>query len=282
VGYKQLWEIRDILLEEGESSPLFYLIKPQVYLALGRCYLQAGEPEKAIELWSSPDRYVIPAVSSSLDFLHLLFSKFSPIVRESSLFTKSKVNLDNCKFSSIESFFFPRGREYPDIYIIYGNHCDSEQKSLYENVIEGILSTDTLITYPEAKIKVMKDEEAKDEDLKKANLLLIGSLNDNSLIERIKDSLPIKLGDKFVEIKGRRYEGEDISLIMNLPSPFNKEKEILIIWSTNPAVFSKEMKISFELPLNYLIFPKGFSLKEEDILEAGFFYEHPDGKFEAF
>ena len=282
VGYKQLWEIRDILLEEGESSPLFYLIKPQVYLALSRCYLQAGEPEKAIELWSSPDRYVIPTVSSSLDFLHLLFSKFSPIVRESSLFTKSKGNLDNCRFSSIEGFFFPRGREYPDIHIIYGNHCNSEQKSLYENVIKEILSTDTLITYPEGKIKVMKDEEAKDEDLKKANLLLIGSLNDNSLIERIRDSLPIKLGDKFVEIKGRRYEGEDISLIMNVPSPFNKEKEILIIWSTNPAVFSKEMKISFELPLNYLIYRKGFSLKEEDILEAGFFYEHPNGKFEAF
>ncbi|MBC7329744.1 tetratricopeptide repeat protein [bacterium] len=281
LGYKQLWEIKDLLLED-EGSFLPYLMKTQVYLALSRCYLQIGELEKAVELWSSGIPYVIPNVSPSIDFLHLLSSKFSPIVQQSNIFSKYGGNIDKCSFASIESFFFPKGRDYPEVYVIYGTHRDSQWKSFYESVVKEMISSDTFITYPEDKIKVMKDEEATDEDLKKANLLLIGSLSDNSVIEKIRDSLPIKLGDKFVEIRERRYEGDAIFLIMNVPSPFNKEKQVLIIWSTNPAISSKQMKGLFGWPLNYVISKGGFPSKEESILEAGFFYECPDGKLEAF
>ncbi|MGB9797487.1 MAG: tetratricopeptide repeat protein [bacterium] len=282
IGYALLWNIRDILLDE-ENVPLFFPgAKASAFLALGRCYLQLGEPQKAVEIWQTAGRS-ISSYSPLRRVFEILLERFAHIALQSSLPSKVEKNLDKCSFSSIGSFFYPRGKEYPEIYIIYGTHCSDEQKESYEKFIQNLLSSNSLLTFPKNKLKSLKDEEAREEELGKGNILLIGSLNDNSIIEKVRESLPIRIGQDFVEINGRKYEGKDISVILNFPNPFNKDKDALLIWSNNPSTFPKQFEVLLDFPLQYLIFKGDFTLlREEDILEGGFFYEHPNRVYEAF
>ncbi|MBC7328181.1 tetratricopeptide repeat protein [bacterium] len=282
IGYRQLWSIRDVLLSEELETALYRdELKAPLYLALSRCYIQVGDKEKAIELWTEPIRTTNRSTIYKL--FPILREKFAPILRKSSLRPRGEEALEDCKFSSIDSFFFPKGREYPDIWLIYGTSNSDAQAELYEKFLQNLLSADIFLTFPKDKIKVVKDKDVKEEDLSKANLLLVGSAADNALIERVKNSLPIKLGDKFVEIRERKYEGSDICVIMDVPNPFNKDKAVLVIWSTDPLAFSKPFGIPLDVPINYLIFRGDFSsLKDDAVLEGGFFFQRPDRTYEAF
>lgn len=281
IGYNQLWSFRDIFLGDDVRRALEPPLLALLHLALSRCYLQVGDFQKAIELWSQPGigTSIPPSLSKSLA---LLEGKFAPILMKSSLRSVGEKALEKCRFTSMDSFFLPKGREYPEIYIIYGTNCPDAQRELYEKIIKELVNSDFFLTFPSDKVKVLKDKEAEEQDLSEVNLLLIGSPSHNSLLEKAKASLPLKLGEKSVVVKDRRYEGDDICLAMSVPNPFNKEKEALIIWSANPSSFSGFDNSFLDMPLGYIIFQKGFSIEDKNILEAGFFYEHPDRTYEPF
>lgn len=281
IGYKQLWSLRDVLLSEDAQATLWSDVFAPLYLALSRCYLQVGDKGKAIELWSQTIK-VRSSGSIFLKVFSILHNKFAPILVESSLPSGGEKALDYCRFSEIDNFFSPKGREYPQVVLVYGTSGSSAQKELYEKVLQNLVSSDLLLTFPQDKLKVVKDVDAKEEDLKKANLLLLGSASDNAIIEKVKATLPIKLGNKLVEIRDRKYEGEDLFVVMSVPNPLNKDKEAIIIWSANPSSFPGSIDSLFQMPFGYMIFAKGFSLEEDNILEAGFFYESPDRTYEPF
>lgn len=88
------------------------------------------------------------------------------------------------------------------------------------------------------EIKVVKYSDLT-EDLKKKNLIIIGTPEENPLIKEINKSLPIKFNDNFKAFEGNEYidinpdYGKDVSSIQILQSTFNKESGIMIITSTN-------------------------------------------------
>jgi len=77
------------------------------------------------------------------------------------------------------------------------------------------------------------DTEVKEEDLKK-NLILIGNIKSNVIIDRINTGLPIYYtGDKefsiFSKATSKNYTDPRVGLILKIKNPFNPDKKILVI-----------------------------------------------------
>jgi hypothetical protein len=87
----------------------------------------------------------------------------------------------------------------------------------------------TEISFPIYKLDIEIDES----DLKD-NLILLGNIKTNSIIDKINEKLPIKFdteGREFLvsTITERKYSDPRIGLIAKIPNPFNGDKQILVI-----------------------------------------------------
>jgi poly(3-hydroxybutyrate) depolymerase len=75
---------------------------------------------------------------------------------------------------------------------------------------------------------VKTDAEVTEADLRQCNLVLFGTPDTNSVLGRMTDKLPIKIGDHRYEVNGKVYAGEDLGLVMCYPNPLNPERTALI------------------------------------------------------
>jgi len=76
--------------------------------------------------------------------------------------------------------------------------------------------------------RIALDSEVKEEDIERFNLVLIGEPSSNSVIARIADRLPIKIGDHQYEVAGRTYQGDDLGLVMCYPNPLAPDNYVAI------------------------------------------------------
>ena len=75
---------------------------------------------------------------------------------------------------------------------------------------------------------VKTDAEVTPQDIATCNLVLFGTPLTNSLLARIANKLPIKIGDHRYDVGGKVYVGADLGLVMCYPNPLNPARYVLI------------------------------------------------------
>lgn len=149
--------------------------------------------------------------------------------------------------------------DFKSVYIVYGTsrHTDTNRTLAmrFQNIIADAF---TEILFP-----LKKDSEISIDEIASHDLLIMGTPENNSFIERFKDKLPIKLGKGFFEWKGKIYSSPDDGLFMAISNPFNK-KRTWYIFLANSA-----MEI-YQMTKRYQTFPSWAIFKSEKIVEKGF------------
>ena len=77
------------------------------------------------------------------------------------------------------------------------------------------------------------DTEIRETDLKD-NLILIGGPKINIVVDRLNSSLPVYFDESkewtiVSKLSGKKYNYDDIAVVLRMKNPFNKKKEILIL-----------------------------------------------------
>lgn len=85
--------------------------------------------------------------------------------------------------------------------------------------------------------RLMTDADVTDEDISKYNLVLFGTPKTNSVLARIADKLPIRIGEgpgdagaatPCYTVGGKTYEGQNLGLVMCYPNPLAPERYVAI------------------------------------------------------
>ncbi|MGB9607358.1 MAG: hypothetical protein ACPL7E_02360 [bacterium] len=114
------------------------------------------------------------------------------------------------------------------------------------------------------------EERLEKKDIREKNIILFTLFRDSSLIQRMRNSLPILIDDEKVSLGKRVYEG-NVGLIMVVPNPLNPTKYFAIFGATTPGALRHIMdfKPCLDDPIDYLL----FTTKDNETLkvEAGIF-----------
>ncbi len=149
--------------------------------------------------------------------------------------------------------------DFKNIFIVYGTskYTDTNRTLAmrFQNVIADAF---TEILFP-----LKKDSEISVEDIASHDLLIIGSAEDNSFLERFKDKLPVRLGRGFFEWKGKVYSSPEDGLFISISNPLNKDR----VWYIFLANSALEL---YQMTKRYQSLPSWAIFKEEKIVDRGF------------
>jgi pimeloyl-ACP methyl ester carboxylesterase len=115
-------------------------------------------------------------------------------------------------------------------------------------------------------------QEIRSEDLKTKNLILFGLPSENSLVQTLKDDLPIEVKGTAVSMMGNRYEGNDVGFATVFPNPLSEDRLILWVAGFTERGIENLSRTGFRWP-DYLIVDEalGRTGQAADVLCAGFY-----------
>jgi hypothetical protein len=73
------------------------------------------------------------------------------------------------------------------------------------------------------------DRDVTEQDIAQRNLVLFGTPDQNLLLRKLADRLPVKFIRGGVEVAGKSYEGADVGLLMVYPNPLNPQRYVLLL-----------------------------------------------------
>lgn len=82
--------------------------------------------------------------------------------------------------------------------------------------------------FADGQPRVCTDEELLPEQIEAMNLVLFGTPETNSVLARIADQLPVRIGDHRYEVLGRTFEGDHLGLVLCYPNPEWPDRYVLI------------------------------------------------------
>jgi hypothetical protein len=115
------------------------------------------------------------------------------------------------------------------------------------------------------------------EDIRNFNIVLITIFRHSSLINKLRDSLPIKIEDDAITCGKRTYRG-NVGVAFIYPNPLNPSKYLAVFGATNRLALNHlgDVEAYFGFPIDYFI----FSLKSEQasalVEETGIFNKEGD------
>ncbi|MGQ9618586.1 MAG: hypothetical protein ACUVUG_06460, partial [Candidatus Aminicenantia bacterium] len=152
--------------------------------------------------------------------------------------------------------------DFKNSIIVYGTskHTDTNRTLAmrFQNVIADVF-TDTLIP-------LKKDSELSKEEILNHDLIIIGSSEDNSLLKRVEDKLPIKFGKGFFRWRGSIYSSPDDGIFLALSNPFNTRKILYLFIGNSPLQI-------YQMTKSYPSLPSWALFKGERIIEKGFHFD---------
>lgn len=83
-------------------------------------------------------------------------------------------------------------------------------------------------TFAAGQASVRADEEVKEDDIAGKNLILCGGPEDNSLLKRIADKLPIRFEADAYVVGKHKFPRANTGLLMVYPNPLNPKRYVLI------------------------------------------------------
>ncbi len=111
--------------------------------------------------------------------------------------------------------------------LVYGTLGDSA--SLQLNLHLARLQTFSWWRRGNGLARVIPDREITDEMLKDYNLILFGGPQENLIVRRINEMLPISIKGERVYMGDKLIEGEDLALEEVYPNPLNPKKLVLVL-----------------------------------------------------
>jgi hypothetical protein len=118
--------------------------------------------------------------------------------------------------------------------------------------------------FTEDLIPIIKDSELGEDQLRNNDLIVMGNIEDNSIMKLFCDQLKLKVGKNFFEWNDKTYGRSDEGLFLTLPNPYNNEK-IIYLFITNSALELHQMtKVVNRMP-QWAIF------KWDKIIEQGYY-----------
>lgn len=98
--------------------------------------------------------------------------------------------------------------------------------------------SNTLVTYWMERYfvpcKTKKDIDITEEDMREANLILLGNSESNLVFNKLRDLLPVKITNKDIQIDEKKtLKGDKLCFYMIYPNPMNKNKYVAIIGYNN-------------------------------------------------
>ncbi len=99
------------------------------------------------------------------------------------------------------------------------------------------------IRFAKGRALLKADRAVSEEDIARNNLILFGDAQSNSLVKRIADALPIRIGPKAFEVGRRRIARPAASLLMIYPNPLNPRRYVVLnvgtVWGRHQAINHK-------------------------------------------
>jgi len=219
-----------------EKYPEYYdEIAPMALLRMGHCYLQIGKIGKAIETWQSlkekfPDLGFLRG-TVSLPHIINLYKDMPQEVPSFIQYTSTQPKptlVGPISTANRLGLASQKGR----MLIVYGTKGSPEDiEAMLENAMEEREYTRANAGIP---LEVKKDIEVTEADIKSRHLMIIGSPQCNTLLERINDKLPIKIVGDAIVAGDREYRGKRVGVFMAVPNPLNPEKYAIIDMAISP------------------------------------------------
>jgi hypothetical protein len=114
------------------------------------------------------------------------------------------------------------------------------------------------------------DVDVTAEDIQNKNLLLIGTVSQNSLVAQLESQLPVTFLPNGIKIKGVSYTGTDVRWYVIYPNPLNSERYVML--ANEDAFVNGILPTSYFYQNDYLIFrPSSPTSPYYTILRKGLF-----------
>src|SRR5205823_6196874 len=84
-------------------------------------------------------------------------------------------------------------------------------------------------------VPIKSDKDVTDDELKKRHLVLIGRPDSNTILARVKDSLPITFGRRSFVVAGDTYAHMDSAVIVAGENPLNPRFSVVVIAGLSPS-----------------------------------------------
>jgi hypothetical protein len=108
-------------------------------------------------------------------------------------------------------------------------------------------------------------------DITNNNLILLGDARTNSLVERVKDRLPVKASADHIILGENRYNGNSLGYIFVYPNPLNPKRYVVVIGSNDMENFRWEAEnLAMTAWYDFLVWDSSNGAKTVKISE-GFF-----------
>lgn len=117
----------------------------------------------------------------------------------------------------------------------------------------------------EVPMPVIKDKDSTDKIEQNYNLFCIGTPENNSLLKKYIDRLPIEFKAGEIIVGGKSFKGKDVAVITVLPHPENPKRYIGVLGGVTFDAISWASHLNLALLPDYLVFDR------DTVIEWGFF-----------
>jgi tetratricopeptide (TPR) repeat protein len=262
------------------SSKMGYY-EGRALLFIGYCYLQMGDVEKAISTWEKGLDIGFSDEEGYYNFPQLIRSYRDVIGAKNVSVKREGGNVSKIigPIGFVEDDL-QRELEEGNLLVIYGTQGKTQRDN---DLCREIGKRLCRYGAPSSIATLKGDFGVSEKELRENNIILVSLGLSNMVLARIKDNLPIKIEERRITIKERKYEGEDLGLIALFPNPFNKEKFLEIFLAFDPTLLRQILNVPYQR-MDYTIFNSeslGFS-QDIPVLEQGYFLKLSPTKWEAF
>jgi hypothetical protein len=117
--------------------------------------------------------------------------------------------------------------------------------------------------FTETLVPVIKDSELSEDEIRNKDLLIIGNISDNNLMELLANNLDLNLSKNSFSFSGKNYTNSEDGLFAAYPNPFNKRNTVYL-FSPNSAQQLYNMTTNFNRLPSWGIF------SGEKVIEKGY------------
>lgn len=101
--------------------------------------------------------------------------------------------------------------------------------------------------------RVVADSEVTDEMMRSAHLVLYGSPGDNSVLERVRAQLPLRVTNAGIALGGQEFTGRDLGAKFIYPNPLAPERYLIVQTGTSVSAVSAGYNLPDFVP-DYVVF----------------------------
>lgn len=122
-------------------------------------------------------------------------------------------------------------------------------------------------------VRIKKDSEVSDSDIANYNLILFGNAQNNSLIAKINDSLPVRFSRSAISVGQREFKGGEVGMIEVMPNPLNRSKYVVVVGGHSQKSFAIAARLQFaDLP-DYVVFDRDTLSGRKTVYVSGGYFD---------